>query len=84
MIKVNFFVLATIIFMVCLVLAAFLFYTLFRQKKLDYVSASDLCQCPICMYVFFMFVQGETLVCPRCKSLIDNIMGQDHAKAIKE
>ena len=84
MIKVNLFFMSAIIFIVCLVLASFLFYNLLKKKDSVYIKASDLCQCPICTYVFFMFAQGETLVCPRCKSFIDNMMEQAHAKTIKK
>ena len=84
MIKINFFPLSAIIFIVCLVLVAFLFYNLLKKKESVYLSASDLCQCPICMYVFFMVIKDQTVRCPQCKSIVDDVMEQTHAKTNKE
>ena len=83
MIKIDLLWGIAIIFVLYLVCTAVIFYNLGNRREEKFFLVKDLCQCPICMYVFFVVVEDQAVRCPQCKS-IDYVTGQTHVKTIKE
>jgi hypothetical protein len=62
-----------------LVFASWIFYNLKRPYDPS-TKPDDLLQCPICSMVIFDYRKSGLLVCPHCRSLVD----QEHIRNARE